>query len=293
MSGQFTQLTPFFFTTQSPTYAATNSGIIIDDGQAKLIDPGLTPKEIAAIAGFVQEGGASVTSILLTHSHWDHILGPEHFSAAKIVAHSAYRETVHEQERGLRRALAEWEAENGIVRDVAFRIPEPDQVFGQTMPIKVGAHEFQLLHAPGHHADQFVVYQPGSGLLWAADMLSDLEIPFIEYQLRPFRRTLDMLAALDIGMLVPGHGNLATEQAEIHARIAHDQAYLAELESIVARCVSEGFSVEQTIERCGGMRFRHPTANADAHQRNVETAFLELGGAGDAATIGWGQYYVP
>lgn len=291
MDKHFTQLTPSFFVTQSAAYAATNSGVILSDGHAGLIDPGLEVDEIAAIAQFVHERAALTTTMLLTHSHFDHVLGPEQVRGATIVTHAAFPTTLQMQESGLRRMLAAWEAERSRVRPAAFRLPQPDRVFEQSMELAIGTQRFELLHAPGHHADQFVVYQHSSGLLWAADMLSDLEIPYIEQSLQAYRRTLEMLAARDIRILIPGHGTPTHVPSEIDARLAQDRHYLAELEAQVERCLREGRSVQQTVVHCDGMTLRQQGANTEAHRRNVETAYLELGGTGDPARVGWGQYY--
>ena len=70
--------TPDLWVAQSD-YFLTNSGIFIRDGQAVLIDPCMRRDEIDAIAEFVQAQHAAPRWLVLTHSHWDHILGPERF----------------------------------------------------------------------------------------------------------------------------------------------------------------------------------------------------------------------
>ena len=110
MTEGFEQLTPWLWVRQS-AFEATNSGIMFAGDEAVLIDPGIAPDEIASISAFVRERGAPVRTILLTHSHWDHMLGLAHFPDAKIVAHSAYAATLAREERGLRQSLADWEHE--------------------------------------------------------------------------------------------------------------------------------------------------------------------------------------
>jgi hydroxyacylglutathione hydrolase len=287
MFEQFRQLTPFLFSIQSSTYA-TNSGIIADGGHVCLIDPCMRPDEIDAIARFARSRGA-VETILLTHSHWDHILGPEHFPEATVIAHASFSRVVQQQERGRRRALAEWEAEQGIIREAPFAIPRPDLTFEQMLSLSIGAQQFSLMHAPGHAADQFVLYHAETGLLWAADMLSDLEIPFVEHSLRAYRRTLALLTALDIRILIPGHGTPTTDAADIRARMDHDTRYLADLETAVEGCVRSGLTVEEAIARCAGIHFHYSSENAEPHRLNVETVYLEQGGKADSERRGWGR----
>src|SRR5437016_1997351 len=84
-----TQLTPNLYIAQSRLFH-TNHGIFISEGQACLIDPGIYPDELHALAHFISEQGATVQTIVLTHSHWDHILGPRHFPNVKIITQANY-----------------------------------------------------------------------------------------------------------------------------------------------------------------------------------------------------------
>src|SRR5438270_9548780 len=95
MAQTFSQLAPHFWVTQSELFH-TNSGIWIAAGDACLVDPGIYPEEIAGIVRFVADLGATVRMIILTHSHWDHILGPEHFPGVRVLAQAEYRAVVRD-----------------------------------------------------------------------------------------------------------------------------------------------------------------------------------------------------
>ena len=282
----YMQLTRHLWVVQSRTFY-TNSGVIINAGGACLVDPCMHPDELEDIARFVQDRHARPELILLTHSHWDHILGPERFPGVHTVAHANYLKVVQENESGIRRAIGAWEAENGIHRAGPFTIPRPGRTFDDTLEVRVGILRLHLEHAPGHAPDQFVIYHTESGVLWAADMLSDLEIPFVSDNLLAYQRTLDRLSRRDIQVLVPGHGHATTDQQEIQSRLAADIAYLAELSAIVGRAVRQNKTLEETIALCSGMRYHHPAENAGPHRLNVESAYVEFGGAADAGKAGW------
>ena len=87
--GVFEQFTPYLWVAQSRLFV-TNSGILVDGTEACLIDPGIYPDEIEAIAHFMTARGVAPRSIVLTHGHWDHILGPEHFPGVSVIVHSFY-----------------------------------------------------------------------------------------------------------------------------------------------------------------------------------------------------------
>jgi hydroxyacylglutathione hydrolase len=90
-------------------------------------------------------------------------------------------------------------------------------------------------HAPGHAA----VFLPGSGVLIAGDMCSDIEMPFVAEpgepgavmdRLRDYRAGLSRLAAVaGVRQVVPGHGHVG-DAAELRRRAEADFAYLDLLE---------------------------------------------------------------
>jgi hydroxyacylglutathione hydrolase len=287
MPQSFTQVTGSLCVAQSAFYL-TNIGLFVDEGQALLIDPGLLPAEIEAVRDHVAEQGASPQDILLTHCHWDHILGPERFPGVKTVAQAAFSD-VASGRRGarIRRQVEKWEAHQDIGRTEPFSMPSPDETFTDHTTLNVGSLALQLMHAPGHAADQLVAYELGSGVLWAADMLSDLEIPYVGHSLVAYERTLVMLSVLDVRVLVPGHGHSTTKPEEIRSRLTGDRTYLGELRARVERAVREGRTVEETVERCADMQFAHPEENEGPHRMNTESGYLELGGEADPSKIGW------
>lgn len=284
----FTQLTDTLWCAQSAIFY-TNNGIFASHGQALLIDPGVTPEEIRTTVSFLATRALKPQALILTHGHWDHILGPEHFPGVKVIAHTAYRDVRRDYGEALARQVAGFDRRTRREREQPFAPPAPHLTFDVELRITVGGETVHLLHAPGHAPDQLVIYHPASALLWAGDMLSDLEIPFVSHNLAAYEATLARLAALDVRVLVPGHGTPTTDPAEITARIAADRDYLAELHTRVSGAVAAGESLAEAVARCAEMRFRRPEENAGSHRLNVESVYLELGGPADPTKTGWGQ----
>ncbi len=286
MSQSMTQLTSQLWIAQSRLYA-TNSGVFLDREQACLIDPGIFPQEIQPIVHFVAEQRCAPCAIILTHSHWDHILGPEYFPGVRVITQANYAPEAIKYGAAICRQIADLEASCGVERQRPFTIPSPDEVFKETLTLNVGNLVLRLIHAPGHAADQLVIYQPDTATLWAADMLSDLEIPFVSHNLAAYERTLAMLLTLDVLVLIPGHGSPTSDASEIRRRLADDVAYLAELRARATRALDEGQTVEETVGYCQDMRYRCLEENARSHRLNVESVYIELGGQADPARVGW------
>jgi len=158
------------------------------------------------------------------------------------------------------------------------------------LDLQLGDKTIELLHAPGHAPEQLVVYDRAEQTLWAADMLSDIEIPFVMHNLKAYRQTLDRLAQLDVTTLVPGHGRPACDRPEVIARFNADRAYLAELQRRVEAAVAAGRSAADAVSNCADMTYPNRDQNQEAHRLNVETAFIELGGAVERGHEGWNRF---
>jgi len=282
----FQQLSPNLWVTQSPIFD-TNSGIFMDAGQACLIDPGITEEEIRGIARFTLEQGASVQTIILTHGHWDHLLGPEHFPGVKVIAHTEYKHTLAQRSEAILQQISRWEAQAGILRSQPLRLPQPTLTFEGTLHVSLGRYKLRLIPAAGHAADQIALYEADLGILWAGDMLSNAEIPLVSHNLGAYQDTLARLATLDVRALIPGHGAPTTDPAEIQARFNGDREYLEQLSARVHEAVLAGKSLTETVTACAGIAFRQPPENAGMHQLNVESAFVELGGVSETLQVGW------
>src|SRR5258708_1795718 len=119
---------PDLWITQSD-YFLTNSGLFIRAGQAVLIDPCLRRDEIDAIGEFVRDQHAAPQWLVLTHSHWDHVLGPERFPGVRTIAQARYPEVVARHGLKIAAEVAGWETEIGQTRESQFVVPLPDQTF--------------------------------------------------------------------------------------------------------------------------------------------------------------------
>lgn len=285
-----TRWTPHLWVGQSE-YFFTNSGVFLSAGQAVLVDPCMRPEEIDRIGQFVAEQGAEPRWLVLTHSHWDHVLGPERLPGIRRVAHARYPEVVARDAAGIEGEIARWEASFGRHRgpDEAFRVPLPDETCEHERVLSAGRLRLKLIHVPGHAPDQLAVYEPEQACLWASDILSDVEIPMVSDSLAAYERTLERLSTYEVRVLVPGHGHPTTDAGEIWARWEDDRDYLSELRGRVSAAVQAGRTVDEAVAACASMRYRHPDENAQTHQLNVESTYLELGGQADPRRVGYRQ----
>ncbi len=264
-----------------------NAGVFVSAGQAMLIDPGIFPDEMDRLRAAVYEQDAVPARLVITHSHWDHLLGPEYFPDVPVVQQVEAEAVLAEFRPAIERQVTDWERQNRIEREQPFFCPEPDETFGARTELAVGNEALQLMHAPGHAPEHLVVYHPASGLLWAGDMLSDIEIPFVMHSLVSYQRTVEALARLDVRVLVPGHGQATSDPKEIRRRFERDRTYLDRLHETVAAAVAAGRSPSETLHASAGLS--PLPGNEEPHRLNVETAFLELAGRREPDHKGWSR----
>lgn len=219
---------------RSAVYATTSTIVVDDDGAALVVDPGVTPVELAALAAEVRERGWRVEAGWATHAHWDHLLwhpdlgnGPRWARPGTVVVTNGHRDDL----------TTAWAAEVGEpgadLRERFARLtPLPagcTDVPGSPVRAGVLGHE---AHSPGHAG----LYLPGPRVLLAGDMLSDVEVPLLDLEaadpLGDYGAGLDRLAAVVAGgrvdVLVPGHGGVA-DATQARERVALDRAYLSDL----------------------------------------------------------------
>jgi glyoxylase-like metal-dependent hydrolase (beta-lactamase superfamily II) len=266
-------------------YLHYNAGAFVSDGEACLVDPGITADEIAALVEEI--GDARIRYVVLTHADWDHLLGPEHLPPTTIVAHESFTDGVDAE--GVRAALAQFEEHAEIPRDEPFEPPVPDETFTEETTLAVGHVELRLAHAPGHSPNMLTVHEPASATLWAADVLSDVEIPSIIDDLESYERTLSRIAEPEIRTLVPGHGNATADPAEIARRLDEDRAYLAALRETVALAVDAGASLEEAAAAAGAIPLRRSDGDHELHGLNTEKVYADLGGDADPSEVGFAR----
>ena len=207
----------------------TTTTVIVAGRHCLLIDPALLPGELLALEEELAALGLTVEAAVSTHPHWDHVLwsaglgdAPRFASARAIDALGRMRGPMVDDQ--MRDAGERWY----VGWDMAL--------VGRLTPIPADGHvpwngPTAILHthdghAPGHSA----VHLPELAVLAAGDMLSDVEIPGIDWDqpdaLPAYRAALALLGDLDgLRLVVPGHGRVG-DAAAFRARLDADRRYL-------------------------------------------------------------------
>jgi len=118
-----------------------NNYLLIDEASKEAVLFDCTQDSIA-IEDALKECGAQLKYILLTHGHFDHILGINDFKSkhdCKVL--------VHEDDKILMDSIKEFAANFGLP---PADIQKVDGYLTENDIIKIGKHEIKVIHTPGH-----------------------------------------------------------------------------------------------------------------------------------------------
>ena len=211
-------------------WLSSNNIVFIDNERTAVVDTGYVKhaeQTLELIQGVLK--GRPLDAIYNTHLHSDHCGGnrilQEHYPKVRTSIPAVEMQRV---QRWDKRTLS-FDATGQ--RCDPFRADEglkPDQI------VRLGGMDWKVLFAPGHHPYSYVLFCEKHGILISADALWEkgfgVIFPAMESYagFRETRDTLDMIEALDVRLVIPGHGRPFTEVQDAieaaHSRIRYLEA---------------------------------------------------------------------
>ncbi|MCV7100095.1 MBL fold metallo-hydrolase [Mycobacterium palustre] len=183
-----------------------------------LVDTGTTLIEAAAIdAGVRRIAGGPVTHVVLTHKHFDHVLGSSAFAGATVYCAPEVAGCLATAADDLRRDAVEHGADPAEVdRAIAALRPPPHGITDAV--VDLGGRTVTIAHpGRGHTASDLVVVAPATGqgdraVVFTGDLVEESADPAIDADsdVAAWPATLDRVLAMGggDGVYVPGHGDV-------------------------------------------------------------------------------------
>ena len=250
----------------------TGGAILIENGEAVLIDPGITPAENEAIADRVRQHRAEVRAILITHAHWDHLTGIGYHPAATACMSPLARQALEDGE------LMERFASQAELHGFSFpAAPRCDRVLDPGQAAIAGPFIVETIPLPGHTADGLGFRVRTAGVLAVGDYLSTYEFPFVYHSTAAYRASLtfllDLLEDDPPDAILSGHGRelKATEARRV---AGEDLQYLHALRRAVSDSLAAGAGSASAI--AAGARVEPPRAPGGGDARREENARHQL-----------------
>ncbi len=200
------------YTDSDPVRDRPSFGYIRNGAEAFAVDSGNSPDHYREFIELLKAKGLPLPSrCLLTHSHWDHIMG---IAAAKCLVLSSkktyedIRKMKEEGEEGLRRLYEENEyvrAEYASYRDI--RVSLPDEVFEKEKTLLLNGLEVKAMEVNSPHChDAVLIYIPEDGVIYAGDSSAgDFSTPEISYDRVRLKEYTDVVLSLDFSVFLHSH----------------------------------------------------------------------------------------
>lgn len=177
--------------------------------ECAVIDPGMSnPEEEKAIENFIAEKGLTLTQIINTHLHIDHVAGIPFFRAkysAPVLAHQG--------DEFLGKKVYQQVAAFGLDLDVdSIEISEYLKAGDK---IKIGTGELEVIEVPGHSKGSIALYDPQGGYLFSGDALFKGSIGRTDLPSGNYKELIDsisknLLSLPEETVVFPGHGPSTT-----------------------------------------------------------------------------------
>lgn len=191
-------------------------GLVWGATSVLLVDTGTTLSEAAAIDADVRVlAGRPVTHIVLTHKHFDHVLGSSLFDRAQVFCAPEVVEYLSSATGDLREDALRHGADPAEV-DAAIAALRPPRSGGYDAVVDLGDRTVRIAHlGRGHTASDLVVVAPGAGggertVVFTGDLVEESGDPAIEADsdIAAWPATLERLLAMGgpEAIYVPGHG---------------------------------------------------------------------------------------
>jgi len=205
---------------------------LVSGGAAAVIDPGITPDEIAALRAQIAALGATVTHVVLTHSHHDHIRGWQAYPSAQVVMPRLGADKPPEARARILAGKAQLDQKLGV-HEPGFCYPQVDVRVDDRYSFTVGDLTVEVRALPGHSNCTTVVLVPELGTLFSADYLVHPGLPYCRFEAAAFeeahRRMRAWTLAGEVRRVVPGHEDVLEGAQQILAALDEELAYFKAL----------------------------------------------------------------
>jgi glyoxylase-like metal-dependent hydrolase (beta-lactamase superfamily II) len=182
-----------------------SSGILLIDSGTTLLEASRIADDVAVITG------GAVTHLVLTHHHFDHVLGSAGFPGAVSYAPPAVAAALTTRIGEVRAHALAYGADTDAVDRAVAAIRAPDHEV-MAVDLDLGGRTVHVEHPGlGHTDHDLVVVVPGKpAVVFCGDLVEESADPAVDAgsDVRAWPHTLDRVLALGgpDGVYVPGHG---------------------------------------------------------------------------------------
>ena len=238
-TGSLRQLIPghYVWSSNTPSRAAYNSGVIVTDGGVVVLDA----LESEAIARAQREAIAGVTkqpirTLVSSSHHAQYSKGNIAYQDVWKIGHEAYRAdllTLMEQ---------------GKISADEQRARLPNQTYRDRLTFYLGGKEIQVLYfGQAHTRGDSVIFVPQDRIAYPSEILFANQFPTLgEGQVLGWLRALEQVDALEADIFVPAHGPIQDDPRQTRQELRRFRQIFTDARDAVQKEIARGATEDQT-----------------------------------------------
>jgi cyclase len=266
----------------------SNAGLVVDGESTLLVDTlfdlRLTGEMLRAMRAAVP-ACARIDTLVNTHANGDHCYGNQLLADSRIVASERTAAEMGELPPSAMAALVEQAPSMGALgafflecfgafdfRDIELVLPQ--QTFKDGLTLTVGARELHLTDVgPAHTRGDTLVHAPAERVLFSGDILFSQAHPIAwAGPVSNWIAACERILSMDVEVIVPGHGPLATPDA-----VRELKSYFEYLYEHARERHAAGMTALQAARAISGDRWAH-WGNAERLVVTISNIYGELDG---------------
>jgi cyclase len=270
----------------------SNAGLVVDGESTLLVDTlydlPLTRQMLETMRRAVP-AAARIDTLVNTHANGDHCYGNQLVDGARIVASERTAAEMSELPPAAMAALLEQAPAMGATGAFflecfgafdfnGIELALPEETFAGELTLRVGDRELRLIEVgPAHTRGDTLVLAPAQRVLFSGDILFSEAHPIAwAGPVSNWISACDRILAMDVAVIVPGHGPLASLDAVRELR-----AYFEYLYEQARECRAQGMSALQAARAISLQRWAD-WGESERLVVNIANIYNELSDAGEA-----------
>jgi len=209
-----------------------NTGIVIGDDAVMVIDTQATPVMAQDVIRRIRTvTDKPIRYVVLSHYHAVRVLGAAGYEPDHVIAsRDTYDLIVERGEADMKSEIERFPRLFRAVESVPG-LTWPTIVFEKRMTLMMGKLRVEIIQlGRGHTKGDTVVWLPDDRVLFSGDLVEFDATPYTgDAYLQDWPATLDAIAALEPGKLVPGRGAALKNPAEVKAGLEGTRAFVTEM----------------------------------------------------------------
>jgi glyoxylase-like metal-dependent hydrolase (beta-lactamase superfamily II) len=243
----------------------SNAGLVVDGESTLLVDTlydlALTEQMLTAMRRVVP-AAARIDTLVNTHANGDHCYGNQLVGGARIVSSQRTASEMTELPPAAMAALVEQAPKMGRLGEFflqcfgafdfnGIELALPQQTFSGELSLPVGDRELRLIEVgPAHTRGDTLVHAPAQRALFSGDILFSQAHPIAwAGPVSNWIAACDRILALDVEVIVPGHGPLAdlgaVRELRAYFEYLYDQARARHAQGMTPLQASRSLSLDR------------------------------------------------